>query len=486
MSPPVRLAPIIQKFRSQDDTPLSSLPTHLCPETSKYFVYWSDIQNAFEGIFYLLDDSEERLLFMIDEYAELHNPLRIEHNADDEYIVICIDSQGDLSDSNQSQGSTDGSTLEFSTPIERLFTTTMYLYERLEFAPNTVRATFLQLAANTQYYHSLLVKVIEMDEVDVSDLAEGKDRVQILEYLRYLEKKVPDWNYRNICFNMFYGDHSRWDYATSKFFIVLPANPNSWENSDPSTRQFRFYFLCDNSKDDVSHKGIPQHVHLSNHPGYDLRRPQDFLQIFGDYVLRVLLMVKYGYSDNTYDIPPLDTYKILWKRDAHPGGNLNKNIIKDLIDKMIAHIQEISPPKWIMEPGLTRSQSAAIRAYLVVQNDGNAEGDLHQYIDYQQHVSWRCQAHKYQYFRRKSLASLQGGKVNMQQARLNIALPSSTEAGNFRDLLMGSKHAFNIAVNLNWKISRSYVKDLCLDIAKTKAVVLDIDGITTNIHPQGY
>ncbi|KAF9308933.1 hypothetical protein BG003_010417, partial [Podila horticola] len=63
-------APIIQKFRSQNDKPLSSLPTHLCTETSKYFVYWSDIQNSFEGIFYLLDESEERLLFMIDVYAE--------------------------------------------------------------------------------------------------------------------------------------------------------------------------------------------------------------------------------------------------------------------------------------------------------------------------------------------------------------------------------------------------------------------------------
>ncbi|KAG0032574.1 hypothetical protein BGZ81_010624 [Podila clonocystis] len=492
MASPVCLAPIIQKFRSEDDTPLSSLPTYLCPETSKYFVYWSDIQNAFEGIFYLLDESEERLLFMIDEYAELHNPLRIEHNADDEYTVICIDSRGDLSDSNQSQRRMVGSTLEFSTPIERLFTMTTYLYERLEFAPNTVRATFLQLAANTQYYHSLLVKVIEMDEVDVSDLAEGKDRVQILEYLRYLEKKVPDWNYHNICFNMLYGDHSRWDYATSKFFIVLPTDPNSWENSDPSTRQFQFYFLCDNSKDDVSLKGIPQHVHLSNHPGYDLRRPQDFFQIYGDYVLRVLLMIKRGYSDNTYDIPPLDTYKILWKRDVHPGGNLNTNNIRNLIDKTIAHIQEISPPKWIMEPSLTRSHSAAIKTYLDVQNSGNEEGNLHLHIDYKQHVSWRCKVHKQQYFHHKSLTLLQefvfgqGGHVNMQQARLSITLQSSIEASHFRILLAGNEHIFHIAVNLNWKISRTYMKHLCQAIAKTKAVVLDIDGITTNIHPQGY
>ncbi|KAF9332222.1 hypothetical protein BG006_004910 [Podila minutissima] len=347
------------------------------------------------------------------------------------------------------------------------------------------------MKANTRYYHSLLENVIEeMDEGNVSAILDGKDRA--LEELRDLEKQIPDWNYRNICYNMFYRDHSRWDYATSKFFIVLPADPDSWENSDPSTRQFRFYFLCDNSKDDVSLKGIPQHVHLSNHPGYDLKRPQEFFQTYGDYVLRVLLVVKRGYSDNTYDIPSLDTYKILWKRDAHPGGNLARSTIRQLIDKTIAHIQETSPPKWIMEPGLTRSQSAAIKAYLDVQNGCSAEGDLHRYIDSKQHVSWRCQAHKHQYFHRKSLTFLQdfvsghGGQINMQQAKLGIALKSSNEARRFRNLLQSSKHAFNITVNLNWEISRSYVTDLCDDIAKTKAVVLDIDGITPLIHPQGY
>ncbi|KAF9381801.1 hypothetical protein CPB97_007570 [Podila verticillata] len=403
-----------------------------------------------------------------------------------------MDSAGDQSDSNQSQVNSSSSTPnEISAPLERLFATTMYLYERL--ATNTVRATFLQLTANTRYYHSLLAEELEgMDEMDVSAVLDGKDRAQILVELRDLEKQVPEWNYRNICFNMFYGEHNRWDYATSKFFIVLPADLSAWDDPDPSTRQFRFYFLCNNSGDKVSQKGMPQHVHLSNHPGYNLKRPHDFFQTYGDYVLRVLLMIKRGYSDNKYDIPPLDTNRILWKRDATPGNNLTKYNIRSLIDKTIAHIQEISPPKWIMEPGLTRSQSAAIKAYLDVQEGVNAEGDLHRYIDHEQHVSWRCQAHKQQYFGRKPLSFLKdfvsghGGQVNMQQAKLGVALRSTTDANNFRILLTDTKHAFNIAVTLNWRITRDHVRNLCLDIAKTKAVVLDIDGITPDVYPQGY
>ncbi|KAG0349438.1 hypothetical protein BG005_010973 [Podila minutissima] len=491
MAPPVYTAPI-QKFRSQDDNTLSNLRTHLCPETSKYFVYWSDIQNAFEGIVYLQDESEERLLFMFDEYAELYSPLRIEHNPDDEYTVVCVDSGGDQSDSNYSQGSTVSSAPnEISTPLMRLFTTTMYLYERLEFAPNTLRATFLQLEANTRYYHSLLENVIEeMDEENVSAILDGKDRA--LEELRDLEKQIPDWNYRNICYNMFYRDHSRWDYATSKFFIVLPADPDSWENSDPSTRQFRFYFLCDNSKDDVSLKGIPQHVHLSNHPGYDLKRAHDFFQTYGDYVLRVLQVVKRGYSDNTYDIPSLDTYKVLWKRDAHPGGNLTKNTIRKLIDNTIDHIQEISPPKWIVEPGLTRSQSAAIKAYFDVQNGGNAEGDLHRYIDPKQHVSWTCKVHKQQYFDRQTLEALtdfvndHGGYVDMRQATLRVELKSKTEADEFLFRLKDTKNTFNIAMKLNWSVTRSHLYTLCYSIAQTNTVVLETDSISFDIQSEDH
>lgn len=64
-------SPVRQIFKSQKDNALRTLSTHLCVESRKRFVYWYDIQNAFESIFYLLDRSEERVLFMIDEHAEL-------------------------------------------------------------------------------------------------------------------------------------------------------------------------------------------------------------------------------------------------------------------------------------------------------------------------------------------------------------------------------------------------------------------------------
>ncbi|KAG0018326.1 hypothetical protein BGZ82_000464 [Podila clonocystis] len=231
---------------------------------------------------------------------------------------------------------------------------------------------------------------------------------------------------------------------------------------------------------------------MSNHPGYILKQPQEFFHKYGDYVLRLMQLVRLGYSDNAYDIPAIDTFNILWKYKTHAGGNINRDTIRSLIEKAIAYIQKVSPPRWIMEPGLTRIQSAAIKDFLLVQHGDNAEGNLHRHIDSQQCVSWRCQRHKEQYFAQKPLEDLEvyvgcrQGHIDMQQARLSVELQSYAESNEFQNLLTDVKLPFNISIKLNWNTTRSYVEKLCQDVAQLKTVTLDIDGITPSIYPQGY
>lgn len=43
-----------------------------------------------------------------------------------------------------------------------------------------------------------------------------------------------------------------------------------------------------------SQEDIPQILHLSSHPGYNIKRPQELLQDYGDHMLSVLMMVKRG------------------------------------------------------------------------------------------------------------------------------------------------------------------------------------------------
>lgn len=54
-----------QEFCSLDDAELATLPTHVCPETGKRYLFRNDIQKALEGIAYLQLYWVEIILFMM-------------------------------------------------------------------------------------------------------------------------------------------------------------------------------------------------------------------------------------------------------------------------------------------------------------------------------------------------------------------------------------------------------------------------------------
>ncbi|KAG0029613.1 hypothetical protein BGZ81_003581 [Podila clonocystis] len=467
-----------QSFKIHDDKPFLNRATNECIETGKRYVLWSEVKKAFENIDYLQDltDSDKQALFMINKCGELYLPLRVEHNPDEAYTVVDKDPKQTIP------------------ALARLFDLCEHLYVRLEHATKMARSIFQKIAANTRYHHKLLLeKITELDPDQVKIQVGGRSREKIKKRLKKLEQQASHWNHQNISFNMFHGVQTKWDYATSKLFIVLPSDVDSWEDKTPSTHHFRLYFLCDNRHDDLTPRNIPQHVHLANHAGYNLLRPQDFLDEYGDYVLRVLRLVKNGYTIGSYEIPPLNSAQILWKCESNVlGHHITEANITYLVDKAIAYLEEHTPPEWITEPGLTRNQSAAIKEFLDVQQGENTEGNLHRHIESDHRVTWRCQPHKQQFFDPRPLMALttfvkdHGGDIDMQQTTVRAVLQSSDVADRFSTLLKNTQQIFNLTLKLDLRASRIYLRDLCLDVARSKAVALDIDGVTIESHPLGY
>ncbi|KAF9332224.1 hypothetical protein BG006_004912 [Podila minutissima] len=189
----------------------------------------------------------------------------------------------------------------------------------------------------------------------------------------------------------------------------------------------------------------------------------------------------------------MDPFKILWSCEpAVIGSHITTDTIADLIDKAISYLEEHSPPERIMEPGLTRNQSAGIKDFLDVQPGEDTEGSLHRHIDSEQRVTWRCKVHQLQYFDPKPLTALKTfvqdhkGDIDMQQTTVRAVLRSSEVADQFRTLLKSTQQIFNLNLKLDLKASRVFLRDFCLDVARSKAVALDIDGVTLETHPQGY
>ncbi|KAG0339225.1 hypothetical protein BG000_002594 [Podila horticola] len=412
-------------------------------------------------------------------YTVIYSNIFQRSQAEDSHI---IEHERDNLDQGNSQYPEQGDPLEL---LKQLNDTCAYLYKYLETFTSGINGRFRQASANARYYHLLLVEEIErLDQTGVKVLVDGKDQEQLLEELRDSQEKAKERLYQNTCYSTLFETFNKWDFATSSLLIVLPIDLDTWDDSDPSTHRLRLHYMCDNWIQEGALKEIPQHIHLSNHPGYNIKQPQESLKVYGDYFLRMLLMIKHGFFDGHYDIPPLDTFKILWNCDLNViGSHLTKDTIRPLVDKAITYLQELSPLKWKGKLGLNQIQSNTIKTHLCVQDGDNTESYLHRYLNERQCIHWKCQAHAHQYLNRKSLDELKkfvsghGGYVDMQQARLGVELKSSIEADQFRSLLAGPMHTFDMSIKLGWEATRSYVKDLSMDIANTGTVVLELDGI---------
>ncbi|KAG0028961.1 hypothetical protein BGZ81_004268 [Podila clonocystis] len=480
---------VFQHFESQDGERLGNLPTHLMTSgTVKRYVLWNDVQDAFKGVDHVTRYSI-RVPFEIDENENVLRPLQIEYSSQP-YTVV---------NRNTQEGHTEGFTQALQTRLQissrnlapkeirldDLFTKYRDICMYIESNNMFIRGIFQRIAANARYYCEMIeLELKRLDAEGVEVLVHGMDRKQVLIKLQDWKQKVEMCGHQHTFYRTIAETDSSWEFATSKLFIVLPSSLNSWDDSSTSTHKLRLYFLCDTS--------APQRVHLSNHSGYSLNRQFDFIQTYGDYALRMLQMIKYGYKGDHHYVPPLDTVEILCHCDTNiMGSQLSKDTMASLVDKAIAYIQGFAPPKW-PNPKMTRSQSSAIKTYLEVQDGENAEGDLQRLCTDNSDVHWICQAHTPQFFQTKYLKSLedflryQGGIFDMQQARLTIELRSNIEAHQICPLLAEFTPRFNISIKLGWTATRLEVEKLFWDLAKTNASILEVDGISVDIHPQDY
>lgn len=363
------------------------------------------------------------------------------------------------------------------------------------------REQFRKLVANTRYFYSKALQELErLEALGVKVTVDGMAEEQLHAHLHDMLQETLLADHRNNCVTLLWTGYLNRDlyYPAPRLFLVLPADLDTWIDSDPTTHSFRLYFLCENKKQEKeAPEDMPHHVHLSNHPGYDLQQPQEFLRIYGDYVLKVLQMVECGYCDRRHEIPPLNSFKILCGHDTvATGSQLSKDTLRSLVAKSIAYLQELSPPKWIEHPMLSLKQSAMIKDYLEIPDSCNGLGNLHRYITtvtgfINPEVLWMCQVHTEQRLRQEALQELQvfvqshGGHVSMQEATLRVDLCSEEASDQFCTLLLGTKHTFDISIKISWKPTRSSMDKLCRDVASTGTVTLELDGVTLDIHPEG-
>ncbi|KAG0352158.1 hypothetical protein BG005_008379, partial [Podila minutissima] len=197
-----------------------------------------------------------------------------------------------------------------------------------------------------------------------------------------------------------------------------------------------------------------------------------------------------GHSDERFEVPSLRTNAAMWSSDsAITTGRRIAGSVLDLVTQAIGYIEKVPRTKW-QDPVLTRSQSAAIKSYLDDQGCDNMEGNLHRYINDDRLVTWKCPEHLHRLHGPMNVGAIRnfvsdrGGLVDLQQATIKVDLTSKVEADQFVSLVTSFQHIFDLSIKLNWEVTRSQVVELCVEVTRTRAVVLVIDGIALGIHPQ--
>lgn len=356
----------------------------------------------------------------------------------------------------------------------------------------TLKSGLLQAMATREYYHGVLLdrlesynnddslvrSEVEKMQQELSTLNEGMHRHQ----LHHLGKCQAVMETSSHCLQ----------YSASHLFLLLPEDLELWDDMDPGTHAFRLYFLCD-SRSSLITNIQPQHIHISKHQGYALHRQQEFLQLYGQYALTLLEMVKQGFSQNAYNVPSIDSAEILSLcHQASAHHSLTQDNIVTLVDKAIAYIRKVPLDGLPWKPVLDPHETRHIRSFLCVETGDNALGGLCRtvYKSPGTPTRWLCDAHSQEYAstrKLKKFVDTHGGTIDWQSGIVCIQLDSPSQAAGFiQELQIASNFTADVAIRLAWYATRSEIRGILLSTAKTGTVVLQLDGPTVNDQSQSF
>ncbi|KAI9241319.1 MAG: hypothetical protein BYD32DRAFT_406098 [Podila humilis] len=514
--------PVLQLFRSKDGQPLGGLSTDVSEHTNERYVLWSHVENSFPDKSHVQDENDSRILFMTDNDYRIITPLRIKYSSRVYTVVSSVDP------SSSEQYGTLYSSRPFSPAYDQLeagsaslhnlsqshdlffsipsTTTTnaayrnilgwyqMYasLFPILEQRSAYDRHYFLIVLANLDHLHMVVNNAISKFTTD--DPVEKQGIVHMQEGLSEMFSHVEHCELVNRIYETLRNCSQCVEFAAPRLFLVLPEGLDRWNIQDPRTHKFRLFFICDfnynkvitGSGRYVFKRDQVQHVHITDHPGYAIKQPVKFFQQFGFYCLTMLQMVKFGLLERDYFVPELSTFSILSCCTAKPRHNLQQDSLGHLVKISISYIKGLKPRFRVSKTWLDGQDTHHIQSHLTIPPNDDGMGGMHRNA-YKRYDFWMCADHSTEQLNIQGLQSfidVHGGYVSVALNKAQIQLESMEQAINFYSVLMATGRTFELSLNLMWSASRTELQEILRWVDKTGTVVLEIDGVTLDAHPQ--
>lgn len=351
------------------------------------------------------------------------------------------------------------------------------------------RHQFLIILANIEYQRSELLDQIET--LSRNSAAEHKDIAAWRHRLSELDTSMRALDKFNVWGKLITKEHHFLEFNSPRLFLVLPKDLKQWSDQDPTTHQFRLYFLCefdywlDFPVADFAHtlRAAPAHIHISDHPGYDLERPSEFFQRYGQVAMAILELVQFGYLSEHLFVPSLKSPRILYCCEGVKARHsLNKANIKSLVNKSIASLslQKFVPPgKRLFQTSISVLDTWHIRSFLRSSRPDNGLGSLVR-TTVREKSLWLCRGHSFHPWTDQQLCyliSTFSTRFHMQLGALDIRLRSTQECLLLCAVLNDIPHLYELSIHIVWEATLDALR-LCLtEICTSGVKVLHIHEI---------
>ncbi|KAF9963952.1 hypothetical protein BGZ65_004117 [Modicella reniformis] len=181
-------------------------------------------------------------------------------------------------------------------------------------------------------------------------------------------------------------------------------------------------------------------IHLVKHEGYDLKRPTEFFERYGSYILALIYMVKFGITAAGLIVPPLASLRILEGLDTtREHVKYLKNNIGPLVDITIKALEDFkSNGVTITElvtdytdfdklAALEGADLRQLESFLKLKDEKQVLGSLYRIVTLEGHVKWT--------------------------GRIEIEIRSSVLARQFYDTMVKAPRIQELEITLKWDVT---------------------------------
>ncbi|KAG0271686.1 hypothetical protein BGZ95_000468 [Linnemannia exigua] len=284
------------------------------------------------------------------------------------------------------------------------------------------------------------------------------------------------------------------EHPIPRLFIVLPKDTSERNPASLLANQFQLYFLCECGEHTKVLNGdntnTPHHIHIAKHEGYDLKRPTEFFQKYGRYMLTLLEMIKHGSIIAGYIIPALTSVNVSRATDipTHSQHTTTTSAINRSIEYLYTLSNKQDTAKENSANSFTRKEMlegtdlSHLKVFIKSKDRDRALGDLYRIIDEKGLVKWVCINHYRQAYKTQeqqtfvAAVELNGGHYNPHLDKVTVSLGSKSQLAGFFEALAKARCVDELDVTFDWEGTTSDLEAFgnALENAAVSIVRLDL------------